>query len=382
MHVKETVKEFVHDVKRKFSQKRKRDSCSTCTFDSFDEDSSDSSTDTLPRRDARDSTSSSSIASLPLPPDRGRFVTFVRPRTASASSAKRFPRVLHKARSLEGKRYRFFSSERASDASQSNSTQARGRGIQWSPLSIQDAGEECETIGSSQGEYMDVLDIRAWPVRTDSLQESTRSESRDSSQTQLFDTESHSDTSGTLVTIASTPTHPKSVSESDSRFDVVILDSDDIAPLVATIHPMAQPPQVPLDSPPDPREEEITLAATLDKPTTAPSLSPPVVPRVPRTITSAQPIRSTPASPAPVYIPRLTAPSMFLPVPNVRLIFPLSHSLVWWLAPKWSSGFRLPPSVSMFLPHSGNKSTFMSPQPTRSRPHLDFFPRPFPNSRQ
>ncbi|KAI9456946.1 hypothetical protein HD554DRAFT_2030326 [Boletus coccyginus] len=36
----------------------------------------------------------------------------------------------------------------------------------------------------------------------------------------------------------------------------------------------------------------------------------------PPTVTPAQPVRSTSASPAPVYIPRLTAPTMFLPIPN------------------------------------------------------------------
>ncbi|KAG8221016.1 hypothetical protein J3R82DRAFT_2525 [Butyriboletus roseoflavus] len=275
MHVKESVKEFVHDVKRRFSQKRKRDSCATCASESFDETSSISTADTHTHfYSKRDSTSSSSISSAPTTPERTRFVTLARLRKPSNTSIKHHHNAIHKVRG--GKRYKPFSLERAAEP-QSNGAQAAGR---WSPLSIQDAGDESMMMEFSQREYTEVLDISsAWSVKTEgSAHNSTQ-------------------TGDTLVTAASGPDEKKSASKSDSCHSAVNLPSD-TPPLLS--------PMPPSDSAADLGEEEITLAANLDKSTTAPS----------PTTTPAQPKASTPASPAPVYLPRLTAPSMFLPIPN------------------------------------------------------------------
>jgi hypothetical protein len=139
-----------------------------------------------------------------------------------------------------------------------------------------------------------------------------------------------------------------------------------------------------------PREEEIALAQSLpsvapslvptvapalnfNKPTSTRPLSPPVVhsyPQSPRSTALGQPTRTVSGSPAPVYIPRLTAPSMFLPIPNVRLIFPLSHALIWWLAPRRSSGGYGYLSSSMFSLSSKNELPSGSSQPARSRSHF------------
>ncbi|KAF8448939.1 hypothetical protein L210DRAFT_3523520 [Boletus edulis BED1] len=173
-----------------------------------------------------------------------------------------------------------------------------------------------------------------------------------------FDRDS-SDTSVTLVT----STSGKSASESDSH---IFSDSHsdksservrDNSSAPPSIDPMADVP--PVSS--SPQEEEITLARSVSS---SPSRSPPV-PQAPRIATLAQPIRSTSASPAPVYIPRLTAPSMFLPIPNVRPTFPLSYPLVWWLAPRRSPGSSF--SLSSYLtrltsPRSSLRPTFSSPQ--------------------
>lgn len=301
MHVKESVKDFVHDVKRRFSHKRKRESCVTCNSESFDDSSSDSAVETDTHLyTKRDSVSSSSISSPPSTPERSRFAPFVRLRKPSNTSIKYYHNVLHKVRRPDRKR--------SGNSSQLSGTQTAGRG---SPLSFRDAGDERRRIDSSQMEYTEVLDICARTGKTGSMEESTHN------STQTY---------GTLVG----PDDKKSVSESDSRFSAVNSRSD-ASPFVPSIDPMAQS-----DSAADLREEEITLAANIDKSTATPS----------RTTTPAHPMTPTSASSAPVYIPRLTAPSMFLPIPNVRLIFPLSHSLVWWLAPRWSSESAQPKRMS------------------------------------
>ncbi|KAH0836750.1 hypothetical protein J3R83DRAFT_8486 [Lanmaoa asiatica] len=461
MHVKESVKDFVHGVKRKFSQKHKRDSCSTCTADSDDGASSDSSVDSHCHLETtRHSVSSSSISSLPGTLERSRFIPFVRPRTPSTSSQNHPHNVIHKARKLNGKRSRFFSL-RVPHSNLSHATGETQLNIQGSPGLIRDAANEVGTIGSSQKDYTDVIDISARSVKMGSVEESTQSSLHhtssfvdnetysDTSRTLVtatsgsghtkfvsgcsdtvdsyshrvhdivplvsspphdtsvsqFDIETHSKSSGTLITVAS---GPESVSESShSRSDMFDSYSDrNAVSLVSSppsIYPMAEASEVPPVPPPkseknllphaaadSSREEMITLAhsasssspppvVNLDTSIAAPSLSPPVVPQASRAATPAQPIKSTFGSPAPVYIPRLTAPSMFLPIPNVRLIFPLSHPLVWWLAPRWLSGTSLSSSVSMFLPRSGNKSTFVTPQPTLSHSHFTLSSSLFPN---
>ena len=380
MHVKEQVKEFVHDVKRRFSHKRKRETCST--FDSYDGASSNSGAETLSHLD--DSSSCSSLSSLASTRERNRFIKFIRPRTPSITLKKHAHNVLHKGRRADGKRNRLFSAPTVPSERMVESNHKQAASYPGLPESSRDAVGDSErvTLGSLEEDYSDVIDISAQVSKTGSVTPTQRSScgaDRDSmSQAQpQFDTESQSDTSGTLITsMISGPT--KSVSESDSRVDSLALYSDiasDAAPdtphVSTLIDPMADVPPVP--PPKVDQEEEITLALSLTSP-------PP-----PPTPTPAQPLTSTPASPPPVYIPRLTAPSMFLPIPNVRLIFPLSHSLLWWLAPKWSSGARLPSSASILLSHSWYKSTFVSPHLRRTRSHptpLSPLPPPFPRSRQ
>jgi hypothetical protein len=375
MHVKEQVKEFVHDVKRRFSHKRKRETCST--FDSFDGASSNSGADTLSHLD--DSSSCSSLSSLASTRERNRFIKFIRPRTSSITSKKNHPHnVLHKGRRADGKRNRLFSAPTVPSERMVEPNHKQASSYPGLPGSSQDAVSDSERamLESLKEDYSDVLDISArGAVKTGSVTPTQTSSSscgadRDSmSQAQpQFDTESQSDASGTLATSMIA----KSVSESDSRFDSLGLYSDitsDHAPDTphvssTLIDPMADVPPVPppkSDQAASPREEEITLAHSLTSPPTAAPPPPPTA--------TPQPLTSTPASPPPVYLPRLTAPSMFLPIPNVRLIFPLSHSLLWWLAPKWSSGSRLPSSASILLPHSWNKSRFVSPHLRRSRSH-------------
>ena len=376
MHVKEQVKEFVHDVKRRFSHKRKRDTCST--FDSFDGASSNSGADTLSHLD--DSSSGSSVSSLQSTREPSRFIKFIR-RKPSVTSTEHPPNVLHKGRRADGKqRYRLFSAPTVPSERMVEPGHKQAASFPGLPGSSRDTIDEA-TLGSLQEDYSDVLDIsargspktgsatptQAWSCEAD----------RDSlSQSQpQFDTESQSDASGTLITsfISGAVLTTKSASESDSRFDSLALYSDVTSddtpdtPHVSTlIDPMADAP--PLPPPKSEQEEEIALAHSISSPPTA-------APPPPRPATPAQLVRSTSESPPPVYIPRLTAPSMFLPIPNVRLIFPLSHSLLWWLAPKWSSGSRLSWSTSLFLPHSRNTSTFVSPQLRRSRSH----PTPLPS---
>ena len=337
MHVKEQVKEFVHDVKRRFSHKHQRDTCSS--FDSYDY----SNADTL------DDSSCSSASSLPGTPERSRLMKFVRPRTPSTPSKKHLSNVLQKVKRSDSKRHRLFSLRSAPSERIVEPTRIQTASFQGPPGPSRGVdGERARTFGTSKEDYSDVIDIRA--RQTDSAmtremesiqtQSSSRRADCDSlSQSQpLFDTESRSDASGTLVTASSGTDRKKSASESDSRFDSLDFHSDvhDSVPL-SLVYPMADP---------SPLEEEIVLAP--------PTLPPPPPPPPPP---PAQPVRSTPASPAPMYIPRLTAPSMFLPIPNVRLISPLSHALVWWLAPRWSVGSS---SVSFILPR------FPSLHPTRS----------------
>ncbi|KAG6381693.1 hypothetical protein JVT61DRAFT_294 [Boletus reticuloceps] len=298
MHVKKQVKEFVHDVKRKFSKKHKRDSCST--FDSYD----DSSADTLSHLDDSSSSSGSSQHST-----TSRFIKFIRHRSTSNKH-----NGYHNARSEDGRRHRIFSAPTVPNHKQPVSYQGPG--------SFESSRGMRETYASSQ-DYSDVIDVSARvssgsaaTLAMKSTSSSSRAVDGDSlSQSQpQFDRDS-SDTSATLVTSTS---GKRSASESDSR---IFSDShsdessekvrDSVA--LATSAPPSIDPMA--DVPPvfsSPREEEITLARSVSS---SPSRSPPV-PQAPRIATPAQPIRSTSASPAPVYIPRLTAPSMFLPIPN------------------------------------------------------------------
>lgn len=324
MHVKEQVKEFVHDVKRKFSfsHKHRRDTCST--FDSYDYSSVDS-------RSHLDDYSSSSSEDHDAS-ERSRFVKFIRPRMTSIS--QRHHNVLHKVKRVGSKRYRLFSTPAMPSEPMVEPAPKQPVSYQGPESSGGRRGmaDERSTVVLSE-DYSDVLDISARgsaesgsvTPEVASILPSSHGADRDSmSQSQpQFDTESHSDTSGTLVTTFSSD--KKSTSEFDDSVD---LHSDgnsaeihDIAPLTPSPcnDPMADLP---------PRDEEVALP-----------------------------------SPAPVYLPRLTAPSMFLPIPNVRSVFPFSNSLVWWLAPKWSP---VSSSVSIFLPR------FASPQQAWSHPHSAF----------
>lgn len=352
MHVKEQVREFVGDVKHR------RETCSS--FDSFDGASSCSGADAISHFN---DSSSSSDSSVPSTPRRNRFIKFIQSRSPFNPSKKHQHNVLHKVRRPDGKRHRLFSapvvpSERMVEPNHKQPVSYLG------PFGKAD---ERVTLGSSRADYSDVIDIRARVSGTLTPEaESTRTilsggTDRDSlSESQPhFDTESHSDTCGTLVTGISLT---KSASESDSRFDSVDLKSDlTIFSSMADISPPPPPPKS------DQPEEMAPARPVSSSPSqVAPAPAPP-------TATPAEPIRSTSASPAPVYIPRLTAPTMFLPIPNVRLISPLSHSLLWWLAPKWSRGSRLSSSASIFSPCA------VSPQLRRSRSHPASFSPLFPN---
>lgn len=365
-------------------------------------------------------------------PQRRRLISFLHPRTPSSPpnehnvlhKVKRVGSKRHRLFSAPST-----PSIRVADAytSQSNHNRATPEtesSINGSTGSIRD---KRRMVGSSQEDFPDVIDISARSVNTDSVvAEESICDSLSQSQSHL-DTEWGSETSRTLITAGSgdfkgsisdsdyrfdmpnvhSDENPaphvrsplaeesicydslsqhfdtewgsettvtsgdfkESISDSDSRFDVVNSHSDQtsascVSP-IPPIAPMAQDIEVPPVPPPKSEQvvitvtdadEEIALAqSTSSSPSsTVPSSSSPVVPQASRTITPAQPIISTPASPAPVYIPRLTAPSMFLPIPNVRLIFPISHPLVWWLAPRWSSTSRSSSSVFTFLPRSGN----------------------------
>ncbi|KAG9313064.1 hypothetical protein JVU11DRAFT_6504 [Chiua virens] len=354
MHVKEQVKEFVHDVKRKFSKKHMRDStCPTCAGrHDHDSVSSYSSADTI--RTMEDSSSSSVVSSRPGTPERGRFSSFLHPRIAPK---KHNYSVLYKVRRQDGKRHRLFSapaipSSRA-DASYiashrhaATEPSSTPKGSMWKARAIQDVPDATSTSSSVVRHYPNVIDISAPAV-----EESTRSFHDSSCQTPPhFDTELLSETSGALVN--STPQSSKSVSDPDWRLDNVVLGSDE-----NSVPPLSSPPSLDrmahLPVVPDtPRHEEITLThsprpANLNNPTVASS---PVVSQALPAVSPA----SAPASPASVYIPRLTAPSMFLPIPNVRLVSPPSYSLVWWLASKWSAGTRF--SLSVSLPDFGDRS--------------------------
>lgn len=369
MHVK--VKEFVHDVKRKLSKKHRRGStCSTCAGDNYDGNSTYSSTDTLSTMNDA-AMSSSAASSLPASPQRRRFISFRRPHTPSFP-LKEHDSVLHKVRRVGSKRFRLFSAPSTPsmrvagvDTPQSScgqsllapATETTINGFAWESQSIQGG---TVTFRSSQEDFPDVLDISARSVNIDSTV---------SEESALCDSFALSD-SVTLVTAASR----EFVSDSDSRFDLVNSHSDES--VVFSAQSMAQDPDIP-PAPPPKAEQSVVAAAdddeiTLAQSTTSlpvPSPPSPVVPQASRAIAPAQLTSPTPASPAPVYIPRLTAPSMFLPIPNVRFIFPLSHPLVWWLEPRWSSTTRPSSSVSTFWPHSNNLA---SPHPARS--HLHFPP--------
>ncbi|KIJ65562.1 hypothetical protein HYDPIDRAFT_130837 [Hydnomerulius pinastri MD-312] len=71
-----------------------------------------------------------------------------------------------------------------------------------------------------------------------------------------------------------------------------------------------------------PQEEEIALAQSLPSPAQSPAPAPAPAP---------PPTRTTSGSPAPMYLPRLTAPSMFLPIPNTD---PLSSLLTKYVTPE------------------------------------------------
>ena len=382
MHVKEQVKEFVHDVKRKFSKKHNRDStCPSCATDNHDGASSYSSADTY---GTEDDSLSSSDSSLPGTPRR-RLISFLH--RAPSSPPMHHHHLPHHVKRVGSKRYRLFSapsvpSMRAVDASQSSHRQVATdpgvHGSVWRPDSVQDTADGSETIGYSQEDFPDVIDISARSINTDTVvpDESIFRDSGSQSQPQ-FDADS--ETSGTLITAASSD-FKKSVSDSDSPSLLNLLPDENPAPLVSflpSIVPM-QDPNVPPAPPPkseivvpaaDADDEEIALVQSTSSPA-APSSSPHVVPQASRAMTPAQPIRSTSASPMPAYIPRLTAPSMFLPIPNVRVICPLSHPLVWWLAPRWSLGVCSPSSVSTLLPRFGNGSPFLFRQ--SMGPHFAF----------
>ena len=367
MHVKQQVKDFVHDVKRKFSSKHHRDSAySTSSRDLYDGASSFSSSD-----NTDDSISSSSVDSLPATLQRKSLISFRRPHPSSSS----LKQVAHRIGRVGSKRYRLFSAPPAPSVHVAHFTQSGDVSepiIDICAQAIQD--DQSTTRGTSQEDYPGVIDISANSVNMDTTSEDTIF--RDSSQ------ESCSDTSGTLVTTISTD-FKEFISDSDSPFHSIHLQSDEnSAPLISSIHsitPIASDPVVP---PPMPEQvvapaaatddEEIVLAQSISSspPSVLPSPSSPV-PQASRTNAPVHPPRSTPASPASVYIPRLTTPSMFLPVPNVRL-FPLSHSLVWWLAPRWSSRSGPLSTVSTFLPCSGNNRSFLSPRPSLSRPYPTF----------
>lgn len=105
--------------------------------------------------------------------------------------------------------------------------------------------------------------------------------------------------------------------------------------------------------------EETTLAQSVPSPIPEPVNTPP--PAVVDKPTPASPAsepqpypQARPASPAPTpafntspYLPRLTAPTMFLPIPNVRTVFPF-WSVLGWLAP-WRIFFFF---RSLFSPSS------------------------------
>ncbi|KAN0088399.1 hypothetical protein V8E55_005456 [Tylopilus felleus] len=318
MYVKEQVKEFVHGVQRKLSQKHKRD---TSALDSY------SSADTLSQQD--DSSSCFSISTQASSQDeRGRFLKFIR-RTASTSSIKR--NLFRRGKRADSQRHRLFSVPATPSERIVEPVQRRPARFHGSAGSSQNTTGERTTRASLQ-DYLDVIDVSA----RGSSSSITRTVHHDTmSQSQPpFDRES-SDTSGTLVTTGSRD-HSKSVSGSDSRVNVDLY-SDKISETVAPS--MADAPQ----KPDLPHDEEITLA----HPSPPPSLPP-----APRTATPAQLIRSSP-SPAPVVLPRLAAPSMFLPIPNVRLVYPVSYPLVWWLAPRRSSRSSIDLSTSLSASDGG-----------------------------
>ena len=92
-----------------------------------------------------------------------------------------------------------------------------------------------------------------------------------------------------------------------------------------------------------------------------------------------------PASSGSIYLPRLTAPSMFLPIPNVRIVFPLSGTLIWWLAPRramsfFASLFSSPSSDDAQPVTSHPSPSSSSLQLASSHSHPQFyltFPSPF-----
>ncbi|KAF9224009.1 hypothetical protein BS17DRAFT_780349 [Gyrodon lividus] len=481
MHVKESVKEFVHDVKRRFSHhhKHKRGESSSSAHTHDGTSSSYSTADSNPGTPEH-SNPSSPAPSQPGTPESSRFSTFIRPRTPSTPSKKHHHNVLHKIRRRESKRSRLVSApslpsglegnvyssnhERAISATLQDDEEQLGdrhrettvqtprlivTGPEESvvkPKSTQETVDEHRTIGSSQEDYANVINISSQSDTSESSApegeyvdllnakheyDSDHVDHDAVSHSQQSDTRSQSDVSGTLITAASGPDdHEKSVSESDSHFEVDLnsdgnldrsssvyesssqlpgsavsteqsipeltfdIQSDAVPTSTSTpapiakdqpqSEPMAQDPGLPPRLPSksvesesitgsnqfvlddsegtgpladskdrgtdadaaSPEEEEIALAQSLlsgahspvptstpavnlNKPTPTRPLSPPAHPQPPRT--PAQPTRTTSGSPAPIYIPRLTAPSMFLPIPNTD---PLSALLTKYVSPE------------------------------------------------
>ncbi|KAF8845120.1 hypothetical protein BDN67DRAFT_546437 [Paxillus ammoniavirescens] len=291
MHVKESVKEFVHDVKRRFSHHHKHNrgesSSSTHTHDGTSSlySNADSHLET-----SEHSNPSSPASSQPTTPESSRFSTFIRPRTPSTPSKKHHHNVLHKIRRGESKRSRLFSTPslpsgrlREGDISSSNhervpSTASQGGDTQLGdthreiqppqlvvtapeqfvekPKSIQTVNEH-GMLGSSQEDYADVNHI------TDSQPDTSESAVPEGESVNLvnskreYDTEHidqdesqppQSDISSTLITTASG--HEKSISESDS-FEEVTFHSDSNPDHISSIHeesPLCHPSELPVSA--------------------------------------------------------------------------------------------------------------------------------------
>ena len=160
--------------------------------------------------------------------------------------------------------------------------------------------------------------------------------------------ETLSDVSGTLIA-------PDSISG-----EVAKVDSDSNSDSTPSPSAMNTPDPFILDdnddtSDRDQQESKVSLteesirvpAADVNKPTPAPPASNPA-----------------PAPGSSIYLPRLTAPSMFLPIPNVRIVFPLSGTLMWWLAPRRAMSFF----ASLFSPSSSKDSASAQRVTLRSSP--------------
>jgi len=203
-----------------------------------------------------------------------------------------------------------------------------------------DDGESSVGTGEKGGDINDVQEEHEGTVDT-VLERHTEAD---------VQSETHSDISGTLIS-------PDSISG-----EVTKVDSDLNSDSSPSPSAMNTPDPFILDdddndtSDRDQQQSKVSLseestrapAADINKPTPAPPASSP-----------------SPASGGSIVLPRLTAPSMFLPIPNVRIVFPLSGTLMWWLAPRRAMSFF----VSLISSSSSSKdSASARPVTLRSSP--------------